>query len=147
MTWRLPTHNELVSLLWSPPSEQVIRSAWGHVAENPEMERHYRDIFHDNYTWIWSSTPHPKHKGLILAVDFGHGCLVHLDASIPHNARLVKGSMLNSWASCQEEYLGGSILPRFQLCEDGHAVFDRYSGLTWKRTVTHPVLWEQLFST
>lgn len=143
--WRVPTHNELISLLWSAPSSKVLSNAWGHIDPSDELERQYREAFLVHNTWLWSSTQHPKSPDLILSVDFGDGCLVHLDQALAHHTRLVSHTNrippYVQFENIGEGDTSRREIQRFVVSPCKKMVRDTNSGLLWMRDVLIKLKW------
>lgn len=119
--WRIPTHDELASLLWGSASK-----LGGLCKPHAALEQAYRDNFLSNTEWYWSTSVNEA-DDRVRVIDFRDGFCGRASQSCVGSVRLVKESgSMPSW-KC-----GDPAKERYQDKMDG-TVLDNKTGLLWMK--------------
>lgn len=129
--WRLPTFEELRSLLWSEKLVEGMSesSLLKRVDENVAVELAFRKVFNGAGWWLWSSC-NADEPSLSWCVGFDLG---HFSKSSRRNAEGVR-LVRNAHASPPWQE-GDDALSRYLLSDCQQVVRDNKTGLDWKRDV------------
>lgn len=126
--WRLPTKDELASLLWGKLAEGDDSGGCSDDDGDAAVAAEYRKVFYSAESWFWSSSAYKRLGADAWYVHFGFGVFEVEIKDAENQVRLVRGQLAaGSWK------YGDKPEDRYAISECGNFVADHKTGLEWQR--------------